>query len=238
MDYPISILNGKWPTTPIELDQQVEIVNAVADRIAEAAGNGDDINQKVENFAVWLGGAHNDIQVYAWQRLFGQITIDEMTEKTLVRYEQVQDKMLHSKWYVASSYSTIDHFPWPKVYLDGSTFEERLEEAAAELREDMDLTPPDMILSGQTQPIPATLDEAYATVTACLHNLNEIYSKYGKQTVIYDEQVENFLKWLIMQQVEIAVLGVRTLVSIYQLPLPKASESYDELSNKLADLIR
>jgi hypothetical protein len=243
------ILKGKFPAEPLTLDQQVEIVNKASGHILEAflGGDQDKVDRQVNNFALWLGGLHPDIQVYAFQVLLKGYKIGfDADDKTEARMARLEERIEASTGYIQYSYDQINHYPWPVEYLDGTTFEDRLEDLAKEVREEQDLkiVTVDTILSGVSTDKIEDISMAYAVMTAVVHALVEGKTGYDQPTNSleyqqFHERINNSLGWLFCQEPEITIVGLRTLMSLERMVFnPKLVSNWDKLSEEIIDLIK
>lgn len=235
------ILKGKFPEKALTLDQQVETVNKANNHIHEAflADDQEKVDRQVNNYALWLGGLHPDIQVYAFQVLLKGYKIGfDADDKTEARMARLEERIEASTGYIQYTYDTINHYPWPVEFLDGTTFEDRLEGLANEVREEQDLetVTVDMILQGTAPREQVTIDVAYALCNACAYNLREQADK-AADFMFYD-RFNRYMGWLLCQQPEIAIMAMRSALTIYKLPvrdrkalpnLQKFVEQYDSL---------
>lgn len=218
------ILKGKFPEKTLTLDEQVLLINKIGDRLFEDFTTGLDeakIDAKVNNFALWLGGLHPDLQVYAFQLLlnFHQIEFDA-DEKTEARMARLEERIsIGTKPGLKEySYDRIHHYPWPVEFLDGTTFEDRLEALAEELEEPVeDRVTVDMILSGTAPQRQLEIPEAYALTVASCHALKDTQESFGLKPIFY-ERFDNFAGWLQGQGAEITVMGLRMAIQAHKLP--------------------
>ena len=218
------ILAGDWPNKILTVDQQVAVVNEAADIMVANNGPNDPeaVMDNVNNFALWLGGQDNDVQVYAWQliRRFHGIEV-LATDKTHVRLEPLEEKIFAiGTPYRVETFETIYHYPWPRQFTD--TFEERLERLADEVAEndDTEVTPVDLILGGRQAPELMDTDDAIRFIHDALEDLKALLAKYeGKTNVLYWERMNHYMLWLTEQDLEVSILGMRTALATYILPV-------------------
>lgn len=241
------ILKGKFPTEELTLDQQVQIVNAAGDKLAERLAEGKPIDERANNLFLWLGGLNKDVQLYACQYLFNvkklEIDADDKTEARLAYMEPHFEYGGHG--YIAVDFQTIDHRPWPVEYLDGTTYEDRLtdlwKDQMAEVITDLPTT--DMILSGVAKKPIEDVTWAFTAATAVAYALNDIKddNKKPKDSVAYQafhEKVDNALGWLLQQQVEVVIMGARILLVIFRVQFdPLLVKNWAEFSDQYQDLI-
>jgi hypothetical protein len=242
------ILKGVFPAEPLTLDQQVKIVNAAGDKLAKRVNEGKPIDERANNLFLWLGGLNKDIQLYACQYIFNvkklEIDADEKTEARLTFMEP------HFEYggagYTADTFQAIDHRPWPVEHLDGTTFEDRLEVLFKEqLRENPpEIVSADMILNGIGHDIEISINDVHAQITLCTYVLSERKddNKAAKTSVAYvgfHEQVDNYLGWLLRQEPEMAIIGLRLLIAIFRIEFDhKLTKNWDEVSERYGDLIK
>lgn len=208
------ILKGKFPRKPLTLDQQVETVNNASGHILEAFTSGDQekVDRQVNNYALWLGGLHPDIQVYAFQILLkGYKICFDADDKTEARMARLEERIEASTGYVQYTYDKINHYPWPVEFLDGTTFEDRLESLAEEVKPE-NIGTADMILNGIEMP---SLEDSQ--VFGLLHEISDalkaLYDKGQSQRMIFQEKVDNALGWVLTQPPEYGVYFGRLLLS-------------------------
>ena len=241
------ILKGKFPTEELTLDQQVRIVNAAGDKLAERLAEGKPIDERANNLFLWLGGLNKDVQLYACQYLFNvkklEIDADEKTEARLAYMEPHFEYGGHG--YVADTFQTIDHRPWPVEYLDGTTYEERLTALWKENVEEIAplLPTTDTILNGADKKHIEDVSIAYAATSAVCYALREIKDdfKQPKNSVAYQafhEKVDNTFGWLLAQHPEVTIMGVRTLLVLFMIKFDyKLITNWEEFAGLYKDLV-
>lgn len=208
------ILKGNFPEGQLTLDQQVKIVNRAGVLLKESE---DKLDERANNLFIWLGGVNKDIQLYACKHIFNYCGIsfdaDEKVEARLAFLEPFFEYDPEAG-YIADTFQSIDHRPWPVEYLDGTTFEDRLEELAKEVQKEQDLgiVTVDMVLTGTAPTDEQPIDVGYALVTACLYDLKE-----REPGVVYYERFDRFINWLMTQSPELGVLAMRMALTVYRL---------------------
>lgn len=206
-----AILWEEFPSDSLTLDETVEVANIAAAIISTRTSV---MERKAEGnaFILWLGGVHMDIFVYGAQLLIKYYQVNfRFDEKTLARMDVIGDQFYDAVGYSANSYEDIDKFNWPKVYLDDSTFEDRLDTLAEEYASD--LSPADLLLSGMRKPKDLDFNQRMQLAQDCIASLEKLYVKYGKSTILFEEQLDRFLGWLSEIEPEIALYAIRWIVS-------------------------
>jgi len=241
-----SILKGEFPDNDLTVDQQVALVNQAAHDLVALGGVDDPeaIMEQVNNLALWLGGLHADIQVYAWQLIRRVKHIGVLADdKTAVRLRPLEEKIFQDTPYEAESFEDLNHYAWPKTFLDGSTFEDRLEAVFKQQLQDdpPEIVSPDMILNGIGHDTVLNFSDAYAQTSACCHTLSESKDykpEKGKlANMRYHERMDNFLGWLANQEPEIAIFGLRTILVIFRLLVDPSKLTNWEKFSDYADLL-
>lgn len=209
-----NILKGKFPSRVLTLDEQIAVINKIGAKLFERFSTGeseDKIDTKVNNLALWLGGLHPDIQVYAFQLLLNYYQIEfDANDKTEARMARLEERIgIGTKPGIKEySYERINHYAWPVEFLDGTTFEDRLEDLAKEVREeqDLDIVTVDMVLTGVHTSTVEDIAQAYALVVACIDHIDQPFA------VRQAEQIQRFSSWLEFQVPDIKLFG-QSLVS-------------------------
>lgn len=204
-----NILKGKFPNKTLSLDDQIAIVNKIGKKLFNnfAEGISDDkIDAKCNNFALWLGGLHPDIQVYAFQLLLNYYQIDFFADdKTEARMARLEDRIKSGECegFLEVTYQDINHYAWTVEFLDGTTFEDRLELLADEVREKqaLDIVTVDMVLTGIHQSRIEDISQCYAVVVDCVEHIKQPFA------VRRHEQIQRFNDWLEYQIPDIKVFG-------------------------------
>jgi hypothetical protein len=235
------IFEGKWPEGSIEPQVQLEIINEAADKITIASRNGEEYSNWANNFALWLGGIHPNFQVYAWQLIRRRYDVEILADdKTTVRLAPLEEKVFQGKSYKALNYKNITKYHWPKVFLDGSTQEERLEALLEEIDTDLDseqLTG-DLVLSGQARGPAETFEENVRVVGEAATALKALIEKYGKPNILFWEQMNRLITWTMTLQPELAILAMRSVIMTHRLPLKgKDCPAWIEFVDMYGDLI-
>lgn len=209
-----NILKGKFPEKALSLNKQIQLINKIGSIILDDFSTGEDyskIDRKVNNLALWLGGLHPDLQVYAFQLLLNYHQIEfDADDKTEARMARIEERIgIGTKLgYKEETYEDITHYPWPIEYLDGTTFEDRLEALAEEVRSEqaLDTVTVDMILTGVHRAAVDDIAQAYALVVACVDHIGQLSA--ARQA----EQIQRFTGWLEFQIPDIKIFG-QSLVS-------------------------
>jgi len=236
-----SILKGDFPDDNLEPDQQVSLINVIAAELSrlDPYGQGEQIMDEVNNFALWLGGQPKDLQVYAWQLIRRVKGIDVLAnDKTAVRLRPLEDKIFQGEPYEADTYQDITHFAWPKQFLDGSTFEERLEVLAEDFESDE--SPADLLLSGVSVPEDLDFNQRFQLAQDCIQDIVSQYQRYGKATIITDERIDRFFGWLLTIEDDIALFSIRSLLSISRGKVTcnlKNLKNWHEVCDRWSDII-
>ena len=228
-------------------DHQVQFINNVSDVIRDRVGQGEDMDDEASRFVVWLGGLDRDVMLYGLQRILKPTPIDVVFEdKAQARIDTMQERLDNTNGYMAVNFETIDHHAWPKVHLDGKTFEDRLQDLFdEELRENLpEIVSADMILNGIGWDTKLDVAASYAQSSAVCYQLKEYYDKTkGKplpnlDNTIFHEKVDNFLGWVMVQQPEIAIMAVRTALAIFRINFdPKGMKNWEPFEKAYKPLI-
>lgn len=203
------IIQGSWPNVPLTNDQKISIINYFPNLLIFTRGEPNTLSgEQVTNLALWLGGLHRDIQVYAWQliRRLGGIEI-YADDKTSVRLWPIEEQIFQGEPYFANSYEDIVKFNWPREWLDGSTFEDRLDDLVDEFCwvELHDTVTPDVVLTGIHQEPIDDIATCYALISGCIEEINK-FTDFRRQ-----EKIDRFLNWLTFQPAEMETFGRKML---------------------------
>lgn len=200
----LGIVQGQWPEGVLSNDQQISIINFLPNVILTTREEDNVISgEQVTNIALWLGGLHRDIQVYAWQLIRRVCGVEvHADDKASVRLFPIEEKIFQGDPYTAASYDDIVKFNWPREWLDGSTFEDRLDVLVDEFCyvEIHEMVTPDMILTGIHQQPIDDIATCYALITGCIEEI-------GNLTIRRQEKIDRFLNWLSLQSPEMQVFG-------------------------------
>lgn len=208
----MDIIKGKWPETPLTNDQKIWIINHFPNLLVFTRGEPNTISgDQVTNIALWLGGLHRDIQVYAWQliRRLGGFEI-HADDKTAVRLRPIEEQIFQGEPYFANSHEDIVKFSWSREWLDGSDFEDRLDDLVDEFCfvELHEMVTPDMILSGIHRESINDVATVYTLVVGCVAEIGQI-SDFRRQ-----EKIDRFSDWLDFQTAETKILGQKMLENL------------------------
>jgi hypothetical protein len=230
------ILKGEFPKKLFSLDQQVKIVNAAGDKLAERMAEGKSIDERANNLFLWLGSLNKDVQLYACQYLFNVKKIEfDADEKTEARLAFMEPHFEYGgEGYSADTFQSIDHRPWPVEYLDGTTFEERLESLAEE--QGIEQTPVDLLLTGMPLPEMDTI-QRFQLAQEAVANIVVLYEKYGKDNVLYLERLNRLFNWLMSIEDEIALYTFRWLLAGKRITFATSKiECWDEYAERFQDI--
>lgn len=220
-------------------DHEVQFINNASEVLRDRVGQGEDMDDEASRYVVWLGGLNRDVMLYGLQRILKPQPIDVVFEdKAQARIDTMQERLDNTPGYMAKDFKGIDHHAWPVTYLDGSTHEDRLQELAEELAPPPeDMTTADMILSGT-----ASEEELHPTVSfmligACLDQLKPLAQD---PNIVYYERLNRFIGWLLTQSPEVGIMGMRSLLAIYKLPVTdrKALPNLAKITSSYVDLIK
>ena len=105
--------------------------------------------------------------------------------------------------YKEETFELIAHYPWPIEFLDGTTFEERLDALANEVREEqaLDIVTVDMVLTGVHRARIEDISQCYAVVVGCVEHIKQT-SDIRRQ-----EQIQRFNDWLEHQLPDMKTFG-------------------------------
>lgn len=206
-----SIFRGEFALGPLTLDQMVDICNVAVNKLTTEPESEILTGEEIENFSLWLGGINKDIQVYAWQLIrrvkeFGIVATDKMD----IRICPLEDFIFSGEPYEASDFRSIRHFAWPKIFADGSTFEERFQELAKEYSSAP--SPADMLLSGTEYPEDLDFNQRFQLANDCVDELVHLYDKYGKSNILLESKIERFFGWLLTIEDDIALFSILNLI--------------------------
>jgi hypothetical protein len=235
------ILDGKWPEETFHPDFQMELIHQASIIFYDLDGkrNPEAIKDGINNLALWIGGLHLDMQVYAWQYLRRYCGFEVLADdKTTVRLAHLEERIFSGKaGYTVHFAKDITAYHWPTVYLDGTTYEEHVEALIEELDLDLDsgqLTG-DLVLSGQARGPADTFEENCRVIKEVCEGLKATLEKYGKPNIIFYEQGDRFITWLGTLDIELAVMGIRAALAIYRLPFNvKEMKNFADFARKVA----
>ena len=207
-----AILEGEYPSG-LTLDEQVTVINEAAYVISLTRAESAARREEGRCFVIWIAGLHPDLFLYGAQylMLFKGITFP-FDDKTKVRMEVISDRFNQTTPYEAKNYNEVEHHAWPKEFLDESTFEDRLAALAEEYESEE--SPADMLLSGMGTPEDLDFNQRMQLAQDCVDGLGEMFRKYGKSNVLFEERVDRFFGWLLTVEPDILVYSVRALMAI------------------------
>lgn len=234
--------NGEMPSRDLTKDDQVMVCNSAVLILRDEKAEDDDTQEADDHFVVWLGGLDRDIMVYGLQLATKKYELELLlSDKSQVRVDAVADQLAQARPMLTNSYKTIWHFPWPTVFLDGSTFEDRLERLADEIDEVeiQDQVTADMILSGVSKPYDLEADQLFKLINDCSEVLSEL-SQRDQYSIVYAEKLERYLQWIIDLPTEFSILGFRVPMLTYKLKLPdrKRTPTLSLYTKKHSELVR
>jgi hypothetical protein len=241
-----AIFDGQYPSEPMTMDEQVQLVNETVDALHARMIQGEDMDDEASNFVVWLGGLHKDIMLYGLQRIHNLVPNELVfDEKAMVRIKTMEDQIERSNGYIAGDFKTIDHHPWPMLFLDETTYEDRLHDLWwDQLKEMADgWVTPDMILTGVAPAEEVDIAQAFAMVTCVGDQLNKIKENYRQpETSLayqqFHERANNYFGWVLHQSPEIAVMAMKNLMAVYRVNLQlELVPNYQTLVELYRDLI-
>jgi hypothetical protein len=189
-------------------DQQVLLINEAAQQASDRTQQGEDMDDEVENLVIWLGGLRKDLLLYGLQQIHVYHKVNyTASDEVLQRVNAVADQLNRiTTGYIASTASTVDRHNWPREFLDGSTFADRLmdlepgdfaEEAGLQSQL-AQLPTADQIIMGTNGEYTGPMDVSiqYALVTALCYEISDNYQKLGgKANTVTDEQLIRTFTW-------------------------------------------
>lgn len=233
----------KWDSAPVAPQEQLEVINAAADKFIADGGveDAEEVMDDINSFALWIGGLDLNLQVYAWQliRRHSKIAI-YADSKTHERMSRLEEKVFLHTPYRVINVDNVAKFNWPKVFLDGSTFEERMEAVLEDIDTDLDseeLTG-DIVLSGRATGPAEHFEENARVLNEAYTELKRFLEKYDKPNILYHEKVNNLLTWLMSCQIEVAIMALRSILCIWCLPIDeKKTPVWDEFNKRVSGFI-
>lgn len=199
------------------LDDEVNLINKCGRRIFNLHCEDEDISDACNNLILWTGGLHKDLLLYSTQLLlcFHKLSWD-WDDKCEARIKTVDDFLEYNgDGYIADLYQDVDKQKWPIVHLDGTTFEDRLEELAEEVAPEKVYS--DMLLTGTIDTVTLDFDQKMKLVVDCCYSLNETYIKYGEKSILLNERMNRFIGWLMEIEPEFAVCGMKVILAIHRI---------------------
>lgn len=234
MDYQAvagELLNHRTLPEDLTEDQQVLLINEAAQQASDRTQQGEDMDDEVENLVIWLGGLRQDIRLYGFQliHVFHNINYTA-SDEVIQRLESVRDPLNRiTTGYMASRVEDLDRHHWPRDFLDGSTFQDRLmaldmddQETDLGLQDQLSRLPtPDEIITGVAGEFHGELDMSlqYATMVALVYDLRDKYVVLGgKANTVTDGQLIRVFDWAARHMnVELNVLLTKSILAIYRI---------------------
>ena len=232
------LLEGnEFPPSDLNLDDQVTLVNEAVRQTKMLANDLDGINEAGNNLVTWLGGINKDVAVYGFQLMLRVKNVEfKFSDKSNERFKAIEEKYdFRDTGYEALNFNDLDHFAWPKVFSDDSTFEERLDALAEDYVPDD--SPADMLLSGMKVPEGLDYNQRFQLAQDAVNDIAAMYAKYGKSNVLIEERFDRFLGWLLTIEDEILIFSIRNLMGNHRVVInPNNVKNWGELTNLKAVL--
>ena len=211
-----AIFAGEWPEGTMTAKAELRVINFAGEWLENHGAIKDpELHMdKINNFALWLGGLHRDVQVYAWQLIRRYHGIEVYADdKTSVRLQPLEEKIFQGQAYHTKHVEKITKHHWPRVWADGSTFEERVDALVDEIEDatDNSAVTADRILSGLCRGPVDMVDLAWCLIDDCLVILRGMPGSKSNQIAdpLYCERLNHYIEWLTEQSPEIAIMGMR-----------------------------